>query len=72
MSTDEIINQIRALWGPSGATARGISRDTGVAINTVRKVRDGGKINHSLAVAILAAVKALPDVSGVSEEENGA
>jgi hypothetical protein len=70
MSTDKIHDQIRALWGPSGATARGISRDTGVAINTVRKVRDGGKINHSLAVAILAAVKALP-ASGVSEEENG-
>ena len=62
MHATEIPDQIRALWGPSGATLRGISGDTGVSINTIRKVLSGGKINHSLAVAVLAAVKSLSEV----------
>ena len=66
MSTTEIPDQIRALWGPSGATLRGISKDTGVSINTTRKVLSGGKINHSLAVAILAAVKNLSEVNNAN------
>jgi len=71
MSIQDILDQIRALWGPSGATVKGIARDAHVSHVSVRKVVRGGACSHSVAVAILAAVKALP-ASGVSEEENGA
>lgn len=73
MSIQEILAHIRALWGPSGATVKGIARDAHVSHVSVRKVVRGGACSHSVAVAILAAVRALPGVSGVPEEgkENG-
>ena len=69
MSIQDILDQIRALWGPSGATVKGIARAAHVSHVSVRKVVRGGACSHSVAVAILAAVKALPGASGVSEEK---
>jgi DNA-binding LacI/PurR family transcriptional regulator len=60
MSTDEILIEIKALWGPSGATVKGVARSSRVAHTTVRRaLRGEGRTSHPVAVAILAAVKAL-------------
>tara|TARA_R110000868_G_scaffold255275_3_gene511883 strand:- start:3809 stop:4021 length:213 start_codon:yes stop_codon:yes gene_type:complete len=69
MSTLQILEEIRALWSPSNATIRGISRLAKVSQPTIRRIlRREGNVTHPIAVAVLAAVKSLSEVKNNAKQ----